>query len=254
MLILVPPSKTMRPEGDGPAWEPAGPLATARAEVAASYEELAEDRERFGEAVEASGDLLDDALDQVRGLRTDPTAPAGHRFVGQLHLAAAYADLDDDQQQRYARHVRVVSGLLGIVAPDELVPRYRLPMAAQLPGIGPLGTFWREPLAVELARQGDGCLVWDMLSGEYRRALDPPAALRVVRVRFERPRGDGWRAAPAVIGKQLKGALARHLSLHRSDDDPDGRAAAERFTDQGYRFAGERGDRPPTVVYRTDAG
>ena len=250
MLVLVPPSKTMQPDGNGPPWEADGPLAHEREQVAAAYERLAEDRSRFGEAVEAKDELLDDALDQVRGLRTDPTAEAGTRFVGQLHLRAGYPGMGSEGRGRYARHVRVVSGLLGLVSPDELVPRYRLPMGASLPGIGSLATFWREPLTGELARQADGDRVWDLLSAEYRRAVDPEA-LELVRVRFERPGGDGWRAAPAVVGKQLKGSLARHLSHAWSAEDPSGRAAAEAFTDQGYRYHGERQGRVTTVVYRS---
>lgn len=251
MLVLVPPSKTMRPEGEGLPWAPAGPLEAERQKVAAAYERLAEDRSRFGAAVEAKDELLDDALDQVRGLRSDPTAPAGQRFVGQLHRAAGYAEMGAKEQKRYARHVRIVSGLLGMAAPDELVPRYRLPMGATMPETGPLATFWREPLTEELARQADGDVVWDLLSAEYRRAVDP-APLRLVRVRFERPHDNGWRAAPAVVGKQLKGALARHLSRMWSRKDPDGHAAAESFTGQGYRYHGRREGRVPTVVYRSE--
>lgn len=250
MLVLLPPSKTMQPKGDRPAWSPDGPLAEQRAEIAAAYQRLAEDRARFGAAVEAKDDLLDDALDQVRGLRSDPTAPAGDRYVGQLHRAAAYSDMDPAEQQRYSRHVRVLSGLLGMASPDELVPRYRLPMGATLPGTGSLATYWRAPLTAELQRQSDGDAVWDLLSAEYRRAVDP-APLRLIRVRFERPGGRDWRAAPAVVGKQLKGALARHLSTARSAEDPDGRAAAEVFTGQGYRYHGERSGRVPTIVYRS---
>lgn len=253
MLVLVPPSKAMRADGDGPAWRPRGPLGEQRAAVAAAYEELAEDRSGFGTAVEAKGDLLVDALDQVRGLRTDPTAPAGDRFVGQLHRAAAYPEMSSEERSAYARHVRVVSGLLGVVAPDEPVPRYRLPMGAELPGVGRLATFWRAPLSEELARQADGEVIWDLLSAEYRRALDPTAGLRLVRVRFERPGPRGWRAAPAVVGKQLKGALARHLSHAWAAGDPSGRAAAEAFSDQGYRYHGERPGRVPTVLYRSEA-
>ena len=244
MLVLLPPSKTMRPEGDGPPWEPAGPLAEQRAEVAAAYGQLADDRRRFGKVVAASGDLLDDAVDQARGLRTAPTAPAGGRYTGQLHLGASYADLPADEAGCYARHVRILSGLLGVVAPDELVPRYRLPMGARLPGPGRLATYWRAPLSAELARQAGGAVVWDLLSAEYGRAVDPGAGLRLVEVRFERASG---RAAPAVVGKQLKGALARHLSAHVDDVQ----AASRRFRSQGYRFAEERDGAVPTVVYRS---
>lgn len=251
MLVLLPPSKTMDPGGDGPPWGPAAPLEEQRRRVAAAYERLAQDRSAFGQVVEASGDLLDDAVDQARGLRTDPTGAAAERYTGQLHLSVVYGGLDADGRAAYDRHVRILSGLLGLVAPDELVPRYRLPMGAELPGIGPLASFWREPLTAELARQAEGDLVWDLLSAEYRRAIDSDADVRMMQVRFERPAGDGWRAAPAVIGKQLKGALARHLSLSRSADrDPDGREAARRFRSQGFAFAEERDGKVPTVVYR----
>lgn len=244
-LVLLPPSKTMAAGGDGPPWRPAGPLAAPREEVAGAYERTARsNRERFGAAVEADGDLLEETRRLAAGLRSMPTMPAGERYTGQLHAHGAFGDLRGDEREDYARHVRVVSGLLGLVAADEPVPAYRLPMGAALPRVGSLAPFWRPHLTAEVLRQAAGDPVWDLLSAEYQRALDLPDEQRIV-VRFERSDG---RAAPAVIGKQLKGALARFLSQHGGDP-----ASVGAFEAQGHRMADLRRDGTTTVVFQPDA-
>lgn len=243
-LILLPPSKTMSLDADGPPWTPEGPLRDARQTVAEAYQRTARsNRARFGTAVDASGELLEDARELAADLFTMPTGPAGLRYTGQLHAHAGYAGLSGTERRRYSEHVRVVSGLLGLVAPDEAVPAYRLPMGAQLPRVGPLATFWRAPLSAEVARQADGEPIWDLLSAEYQRALAVPAEQHVV-VRLERADG---RAAPAVIGKQVKGALARYLALH--DADP---AALGGFEIQGFRLAEVRPGPPRLAVLRAE--
>lgn len=242
-LVLLPPSKTMRTDGSCPAWEPAGPLAQQREEVAAAYERTARSsRSRFATAVDASGDLLEDTRDLAAALRSMPTMPAGCRYTGQVHAFGGYADADVEERDRYARHVRVVSGLLGAVRPDEHIPIYRLPMGGTLPRVGPLWTYWTAPLTAELVSQADGAPIWDLLSAEYQRALDLPPAQRVV-VRFERPDG---RAVHAVQGKQLKGALARYLSSTGGDPSTVGE-----FRAQDVELTEVRRDGHTTVVFRS---
>lgn len=244
-LVLLPPSKTMAEGGEGPAWEPTGPLGELRGDVAAAYQRTARSsRKRFGAAVDASGELLEDARELAAALTRMPTMPAGERYTGQVHAYGAFGELEGEEREAYARHVRVVSGLLGLVAPDELVPAYRLPMGAELPRIGSLAAFWRQPLTAEIVRQADGDPIWDLLSAEYQRALTLPAEQHVV-VRFERPDG---RAAHAVVGKQLKGALARWLATHGGDPN-----AVGGFESQGFRMAELRRDGATTVVFRQDA-
>lgn len=242
-LVLLPPSKTMNAGGDGPPWRPAGPLADQRREVADAYVRTASsNRKRFAQAVEASGDILEEVRALASELETMPTLPAGLRYTGQLHVHAGYAELSQPERGGYDRHVRVVSGLLGLAAPDELIPIYRLPMGRPLPRLGILYTYWRSALTDEVLRQADGAPIWDLLSIEFQRALDLPEDQRLV-VRFERPDG---RAAPSVIGKQLKGAFARYLSTTDGSID-----AAEGFSTQGYAFHHLRGDTVTSVVFRS---
>jgi uncharacterized protein len=243
-LILLPPSKTTAPGGDGPAWTPDGPLADPRRLAADAYLRTARDPAAFGPAVDADGTVLEDAIAEALALETAPTAPAAARYTGLLHGAAGYADMSAAARRRYARHVRILSGLLGVVRPDEPAPSYRLPMAARLDGVGPLGAFWRPHVTRALVDEAGGDLVWDLCSAEYQRAIDPRADLRRVVVRFERPDG---RAAPSAIGKQCKGLLAAHLAAvgpQRLDAVEDSEVLGYRFLE--VRDAGAR----PTVVLR----
>ncbi|MFP5308467.1 MAG: YaaA family protein [Actinomycetes bacterium] len=247
-LILLPPSKTTAPGGDRAPLDPdAGPLGAPRRAVVDAYLALTGDEAAFGTAVDAQGDVLDAALIEARELLDAPTAPAGARYTGLLHEAAGWSAMRAAARRRYAGHVRVLSGLLGVTRPDEAIPSYRLPMGARLDGLGPLGAFWRPHVTAALEAEAGDDLVWDLCSAEYQRAIDPRSTLRRVVVRFERPDG---RAAPSAIGKQAKGRLAAHLAAV----GPGDLGAVEDADVLGHRFVELREDGPrPVVVLREGA-
>jgi uncharacterized protein len=212
-LVLLPPSKGKAPDGGAPSFGSAlrrrHPLAAARRTVA--------------EAVEAAVPTLDTAsLARLTGTPADkaeaeravladlgrlPTLPAHRRYTGVVHGNAGLASIDPAAA---AVDIRIVSGLLGLVGMDEPVPPYRLEVAASVPGLGGLATFWRGHLGVHLRAIAGDVPVWNLLPGEHERAL-PAVVLReldLITVRFVRPDG---RAANAARTKVAKGRLAAFL-------------------------------------------
>jgi cytoplasmic iron level regulating protein YaaA (DUF328/UPF0246 family) len=81
--------------------------------------------------------------------------------------------------------VLIASALWGVVAPGDRIPAYRLSIAARLPRIPGLATYWRP--ALERALPDDG-LVVDLRSGGYAAAWGPKHAT-VVTVRGFTPEG-----------------------------------------------------------------
>jgi uncharacterized protein len=222
-LILLPPSKGKAPGGAGPGYgttiDPTSPLGPARRELL--------------DAVVAAADALDDpaVATRVCGVRSAdvpearetlarlpdaPTMAAHRRYTGIVHGNAGLADLDPAVTRA---DVRIVSPLMGLVGLDEPVPGYRLELVS-LPGVGGLGTWWRERLAAPFTELGAGRRVWDLLPGEHARVWDPAvrAELAVVTVRFLRPDG---RAANAARTKVCKGRIAAAL-LAAPELDPSG--------------------------------
>ncbi len=111
MLVLLPPSETKAPGGDGP------PLDVA----ALSWPALTPRRER-----------LLTALD---------------RYTGVLYEALSPANLDAGARAWAERDVVVTSALFGALRGGDRVPAYRLSAGSRLPGVGPLASLWRPALA-----------------------------------------------------------------------------------------------------------
>lgn len=158
-------------------------------------------------------------------LRSLPTGPAKHVYTGVLYAAAGLDRLTPTGRARAADTVRIVSGLWGLVAPDDRIPAYRLSMATHLPGLGHLPGVWRGPLGVELAARSEGELVVDCRSATYLAAWHPPRSADWVQVRVLREL-DGKRSVVSHNAKHTRGVLTRHLLTRRGRAPQDAEALA----------------------------
>lgn len=221
-IVLLPPSKGKAPGGDGPGYgdtlDPDHPLTAARREILMAA--IAVGRDADDQVLRRVAGVrhqdVPSARAGLRALATAPTLPAQRRYTGVVHGNAGLAGMDPD---RAGVEVRIISALLGVVAPGEGVPPYRLEVAASVPGVGGLARFWREALAPHLAAGWAGRVVLDLLPAEHRRVLDPAVreGTRMVPVSFLRPDG---RAANAARTKVAKGLLVAQL-LARDHLDAD---------------------------------
>jgi uncharacterized protein len=147
------------------------------------------------------------------GLRAAPSARASKVYTGVLFQRLRLGELP----LRARRRVLIASALWGVVAPDDRIPAYKLPIDAKLPAIGGLAAFWRDALRAVLPDDG---LVVDLRSGGYAAAWKPRAATVVgVRGFVER---DGRRTAVSHMVKSTRGHVARLvLEAPRPPRTPD---------------------------------
>lgn len=199
MLIVLPPSETKAPGGDGPALD-LGEL---------SFPGLNSVR---GNLVEDLAALpVDEALgilrisEKLRGeaeanlvLRSSPTMPAIHRYTGVLFDALDAPTLPTAALSRLA----VGSALFGVLRATDPIPRYRLSGGTRLPDAPTLKARWGKLITEALAAED---FVVDLRSGAYQQLGKVPGALTV---RVER---DG--KVVSHFNKQYKGELARVLAL-----------------------------------------
>ncbi|MGP7961494.1 YaaA family protein [Sanguibacter sp. A247] len=163
------------------------------------------------------GASLADEVARNTSLELAPTAPAAHVYSGVLYAAADLAGaLVDSRASSRTDSVLTVSALWGVVAPNDPIPAYRLSMGTDLPGIGPLARFWREPLRALDERAG-GDVVVDCRSTAYAAAYRPRGAEHVT-VRVVREL-DGRRSVVSHHAKHTRGLLTGHL-LRREGEPP----------------------------------
>jgi hypothetical protein len=210
VLVLLPPSETKAPGGDGPPLDLASltspALTPVRTEIAEALVKLADDVPASRAALGLSP-KQDDEIARNADLWTSPTMPSVLRYTGVLYDALDVRSMTRAQRARAGRRLAVGSALFGLVAADDAIPAYRLSAGSQLPGLPTLRSAWKPVLSPVLGAVDD--LVVDLRSGSYA-ALAPVEGAVTVEVLSERP--DGSRSVVSHFNKAHKGRLARLLA------------------------------------------
>ena len=170
----------------------------------------------------------------------------GDVYDGLAAKTLSAADLDFAQL-----HVRILSGLYGILRPLDLMQPYRLEMGTKLANKGgkDLYAFWGERLLdainAELATMSRPVAV-NLASEEYFKA----AVGRKFKGRLIQPVFEDWKSGKYKIisfyAKRARGLMTRYAVLNRLDE-PEGLKA---FDYDGYAFAAEASDDKSWVFRR----
>jgi cytoplasmic iron level regulating protein YaaA (DUF328/UPF0246 family) len=170
--------------------------------------------------------------------------PAIHAFNGDVYAGFAAASLDEAALNFAQQHVRILSGLYGLLRPFDRIRPHRLEMGTRwAPRRKKLTDFWREKIAEQVAQdladQDDDILI-NLASQEYWAAVAPYQArlnARIVTIEFLR---DGPKG-PRIISfeaKRARGMMARFVCEHRFTRAED----LQQFDCDGYRFVAEDSD------------
>jgi cytoplasmic iron level regulating protein YaaA (DUF328/UPF0246 family) len=253
VLVLLPPSEGKTAASRGKALDldslsfPA--LTSTRERLLDSLVTLARrDPQRTLTILGLSPRQLDEvARDSL--LETAPTAAAAKVYSGVLYEALELATLDAAAKRRAQRQLVVASALFGALRVGDRIPAYRLSGDTSLPGIGPVSTLWRDPLATVMAEAAGRSLVVDLRSGVYAAMWKPTGdvASRTVAVRVLQEIPDGTRKVVSHFNKATKGRLVRQW-LQDGADPRDADDLADACEKAGV--VAELGRRPPAGVVR----
>jgi hypothetical protein len=217
VLVLLPPSETKHPGGDG---APLDLAALTAPELTPVRTELVDALVRLSADLPAARGALglsprqDDEIARNARLRTSPTLPAVQRYTGVLYDALDVASMTRAQRARADRRLAIGSALFGVVRAGDPIPAYRLSAGSALPGTPTLRTLWKPALPGTLEAMDD--LVVDLRSGSYAALAPVPGA---VTVRVLSEQSDGTRAVVSHFNKAHKGRLARLLALTTAEPD-----------------------------------
>ncbi|NNE51803.1 MAG: peroxide stress protein YaaA [Sulfitobacter sp.] len=155
----------------------------------------------------------------------DATRPAAFAFAGDTYQGLEAASLDPDELAWAQDHLRILSGLYGVLRPLDAIQPYRLEMGSRLKTRrgGSLYDYWRDDLSKALNRQAEA-LGTDTLincaSQEYFGAVAPKALkLQVITPQFMEDKEDG--KGPKLVSffaKKARGAMARFVIQNRLTD------------------------------------
>lgn len=217
MIVLLPPSETKRPDGDGPPLNLRGLSTPALGELReALVDELVELAADPGASRAALGISASQDAEITRNaqLRSSPTLPGIDRYTGVLYDALDVGSLRGAAAVRARHRLAVGSALFGLVRADDQIPAYRLSATSKLPGGSTLASRWRPVLEPALAAIAERELVVDLRSGSYAALGRLPGAV-TVDVYTVHP--DGKRTVVSHFNKAHKGRLARVLAGSRAE-------------------------------------
>ncbi|MGH3448432.1 MAG: YaaA family protein, partial [Nocardioidaceae bacterium] len=151
-------------------------------------------------------------VDRDASLPDAPTATASRIYTGVLYDALGIGTLTPSAKSRAARWLLTTSALFGLVRPGDRIPAYRLAGDVTLPGLGTVGSLWRQPLAEVLEAEANSRLVVDLRSGMYAGFWRPSKAAGrgVVGLRVLQE-ADGRRTVVSHFNKATKGRIVREL-------------------------------------------
>jgi cytoplasmic iron level regulating protein YaaA (DUF328/UPF0246 family) len=244
MLITVSPAKKLdmtEVAGISPTRPDFGADATHLAQIARDLS--VKDLQKLMGISESLARLNADRFRDFGGMEEKPAALA---FAGDTYQGLEAGTLDADEMTFAQDHLRILSGLYGVLRPLDAIEPYRLEMGSRLktPRGASLYDYWGDRIARALNAQAEA-LGTDTLincaSQEYFRAVDLSALKpRVITPVFlEEKNGDA--KIVSFYAKKARGAMARFI-IQRRLTDPEG---LRDFDSGGYGFRADlsEGDR-----------
>ncbi len=176
--------------------------------------------------------------------------PAVLAFNGDVYDGLDAKTLSGDDIAWAQTHVRMLSGLYGILRPLDRMQAYRLEMGTRLAGEhgDSLYDYWGDRLALhlnKLARGEKAPVIVNLASQEYFRAADRRALKpRVVDCQFEDWKNGEYKII-SFFAKRARGLMAR-FAIQQRLETPEGLKA---FDLDGYRLAPDVSS-PDRLVFR----
>lgn len=183
--------------------------------------------------------------------KSNSAKPAGLAFDGDVYWGLEAKSLSDDDLAYAQDHLRILSGLYGILRPLDIIQPYRLEMGTKFENARGknLYAFWAETLAPslneELAAHEDGTIV-NLASNEYFKAANTKALNGpIISAKFMEDK-DGKSRPVQYYTKFARGLMTRWIIQNRVDR-ADG---LEDFDSEGYKFDPKRSDAQTLVFAR----
>ncbi|WP_137818040.1 peroxide stress protein YaaA [Pseudomonas sp. 2FG] len=174
-------------------------------------------------------------------------------FKGDVYTGMHAQDFTEADFDFAQEHLRMLSGLYGVLRPLDLMQPYRLEMGTKLANRRgkDLYAFWGERISgwlnEALAAQGDDILL-NLASNEYFSAVKRQALnARIIDTEFKDLKNGQYKII-SFYAKKARGMMARYVIKERLST-PEG---LKDFNCQGYRFSAEN-SKQDSLVFLRDA-
>lgn len=159
-------------------------------------------------------------------------------FKGDVYTGMQAETFTENQLDFAQNHVRMLSGLYGLLRPLDLMLPYRLEMGTSLaitPKKNNLYKYWGDKLTLalnEVLKNHDTKTIVNLASGEYFKAINTKKLQGDLLTLEFKDWKDGDYKMIGFFAKKARGMMARHIVTHEIDQIDD----LKSFDSEGYTF------------------
>jgi len=240
MLALVSPAKKLDFN------EMAAPISYSQPDFLDRSAVLIEQAKKLSRADLSRLMKLSDKLTELNFQRFKAYSPpftksnakqAALAFNGDTYVGLDAPSLSEDDLVYAQDHLRILSGLYGMLRPLDLIQPYRLEMGSRLknPEGGDLYDFWGDDLAKaidHITADHKEPVVINLASNEYFKAARPKTMkTRVITPVFKEVK-DGVAKVLGLFAKRARGSMARYIITNRIETSEK----LKKFNEDGYAY------------------
>ncbi len=177
--------------------------------------------------------------------------PAIFSFKGDVYQPIQLDHYENDKLTFLNNHVRILSGLYGVLRPLDYLYPYRLEMGTKLHNRAGenLYAFWSDSVTAELNHllaTKDEPVTIDLASQEYSKVIDKQALCgRYITVDFKEKKQDGYRTI-GIYAKKARGMMVDYVVNHHVDNHQ----GIKHFNMAGYEYRDDLSDETHYVFTR----
>jgi cytoplasmic iron level regulating protein YaaA (DUF328/UPF0246 family) len=246
MIVLLSPAKKMEFETLPLAVTPSQPIFLEQSEKLI-HKLKTFSRKKIADLMSLSPNLADLNFNRYQNwsipFTPENALPAIYAFRGDVYIGFNADSLSEEEIDFAQHHLRILSGLHGILKPLDLVQPHRLEMGTRLPVARKknLYDFWKKDVAQTLQKEldieGSG-IIANLASQEYFKVVDTKSLkCRIINFSFFENKGGEFKMI-SLFAKQARGSMARFIVDHKILDIKQ----LKSFNKNGYQFLEAKSD------------
>ncbi len=168
-------------------------------------------------------------------------------FKGDVYTGIDVPNLSKKDLEFAQDHLRMLSGLYGVIRPLDLIAPYRLEMGTRLqnPKGKNLYEFWGDKIS-KLLNEDEAEVIINLASNEYFKGIDQKALkAQIINIVFKEFKGDKYKII-GIYAKRARGLMVQYMIKNRIENPQDLKA----FSLEDYRFQQDMSDDTTWVFTR----
>ena len=198
-----------------------------------------------------SSNLAELNKDRFNDFGNQEKKAAAFAFAGDTYKGLGIEKFETEDLDWAQKHLRILSGLYGLLRPLDEIEPYRLEMGSKLKGAhgSSLYDYWGNKISKNLnqhAKEIGSKILVNCASNEYFNAINLNSLLLRVITPIFMERKNGKEKIISFYAKNARGAMARFIIQNRLKSEED----IKKFDLDGYNYSAEKSDEGKLVFIR----